>query len=133
MLSLKISNSSCQSQRVDNLFAILVPRGFANEIDDLAASAIGGGVSIGVVATAEGFGDATVWTITSSKSTPEGAQGMGLIAIGTNPSVAGASYRFEIGDKSIEFPLSNFFRQKFEGLQGIYDGDRSLLNSLFAR
>ncbi len=124
MLNLKISNSSCQSQCGDNWLAI--------EIDDLAASTIGGGASIGVAATAEGFGDATVWTIASSKSTPEGAEGMGLIAIGT-PSVAGTSYRFEIGGKSIEFSPSNFFNQKFDGLQSVDDGDRSLLSYLFAR
>ncbi len=124
MLTLKIGNSSCQSQRMDNSLAI--------EIDDLAASTIGGGAAIGVVATATGFDDSTVWTIASSKSTPEGAQGMGLIAIGTTPS-GGASYRFEIGDKSIEFPLSHFFNQKFDSRQDIYDRYRSLLNSLFAR
>ncbi|WP_310482024.1 hypothetical protein [Chamaesiphon sp. VAR_48_metabat_403] len=133
MRTLKISNSSCQSQRVDNLLAILVPRGFANEIDDLAASTISGGASIGVVATAEGFGDATVWTITSSKSTPEGATGMGTITIGTTPSIDGTSYRLKVGDKSIEFPVSHFFKQKFEGRQDIYNYYRSLLNSLFAR
>jgi hypothetical protein len=132
MLTLKISNSSCQSQPVDNSLAILVPRGFANEIDDLAASAIGGGAAIGIAATATGFDGSTVWTITSSKSTAEGAQGMGLIAIGTTPS-GEASYRFEIGDKSIEFPLSHFFNQKFDGRQDLYNRYRSLLNSLFAR
>ena len=148
MLTLKISNSSCQPQHVDNSFGILVPRGFcagrrfssrgfananANEIEDLAASTISGGAAIGVVTTAEGFGDATVWTIASSKSTPESAEGMGLITIGTTPSVPGTSYRFEIGGKSIEFPLSNFFKQKFEGLRGTYYFDRSFLNYLFAR
>lgn len=125
MRTLKISNSSCQSQRVDHLLAI--------EIDDLAASTIGGGASIGVVATAQGFDDSIVWTIASSKSTPEGAEGMGLIAIGATPSVDGASYWFEVGDKSIEFPLSNFFKQKFDGRQGIYYCHRSFLTYLFAR
>jgi hypothetical protein len=132
MLTVKIGNSRCQSQRVDNLLAILVPRGFANEIDDLAAAKIAGGAAIGVAATATGFDDSTVWTITSSKSTAEGAQGMGLIIVGTTPS-SGASYRFEIGGKSIEFPLSHFFNQKFDGRQALDDRYRSLLNSLFAR
>lgn len=120
MPTLKIINSSYQSKCMDNLLVV--------EIDDLAASTISGGASAGVVATAMVFDDSTAWTITSSKST---AEGMELsIEIGATPAVAEASYRFNVGDKSIEYPLSHFFKQKFDGRQGIYYCHRSLLNRL---
>jgi hypothetical protein len=122
MPTLKI-NSSYQSKCMDNLLVV--------EIDNLAASTIGGGAATGVAASATVVDDSTTWTITSSKST---AEGMELsIEIGATPAVAGASYRFNVGDKSSEHPLSRFFKQKFDGRQGIYDYHRSLLDYLFAR
>jgi hypothetical protein len=84
MPTLKI-NSSYQSKCMDNLLVV--------EIDNLAASTIGGGAATGVAASA------TV----------------------------------NVGDKSSEHPLSRFFKQKFDGRQGIYDYHRSLLDYLFAR
>jgi hypothetical protein len=123
MPTLKIINSSYQSNCLDDLLVV--------EIDDLAASTIGGGASTGAVATAMVFDDSTAWTITSSKSTAEGMEVS--IEIGATPSVAGASYRFNVGDKSSEYPLSHFLKQKFDGRQGIYSYHRSLLDYLFTR
>lgn len=123
MATLKNLNSSDRSQCMDDLFAI--------EIDNLAASKIGGGAATAVAATAMVFDDSTVWTITSSKSNPEGVELS--ISTGTDPAVAGFSYRFRIGDNSIEHSLSNFFKQKFDGRQRISDYRRSLFDYLLNR
>ena len=123
MPTLKIINSSDQSKCMDDLLAI--------EIDNLMASKICGGAAAGVFATATVFDDSTAWTITSSKSTDEGMELS--ISIGGNPTVAGASYRFSVKDKSIESPLSHFFKQKFDGRQGTYYYHRSVLDYLFTR
>jgi hypothetical protein len=125
---MKNSNSSHRSIDIDKFCVVGVA--------DPVASAISGGVSVGVVADVTVTSDST-YAVTISRSraisTPAGdsISGMGLaIASGVNPSVNVNVFGdgIGVGDQQIEHLQNHFFRQRFErfgGRQGIYHHHRS--------